>query len=124
MQSESRGTTDSFMKRFRSMQDFDPFNSVSKLLKYIQDLIKLIKRLNKKLNMQQQVAWHQQQQEELSAKSHPCINIRHSTQSQSQSLPPEDQRATASTPFMQSVESSYENVGNRQQPADEKIKVM
>ena len=37
------------MKRFKSVQKFDPLNQVPKMLKYVQDLIKVISKLNKQL---------------------------------------------------------------------------
>jgi len=44
MQSESKDTVDTFIRRFKSMQAFDPFNSIPKMLKYVQDLVKIINK--------------------------------------------------------------------------------
>lgn len=44
MQSESKVAVDAFMRRFKSVQQFRPYKSVPKVLKYISDLIKIIKR--------------------------------------------------------------------------------
>ena len=49
MQAESKSVIDKFGRRFKSMQDFDPQNQVSKLLKFVQDLIKILNKQNKEL---------------------------------------------------------------------------
>ena len=49
MQSESKPVVDSFLRRFKSMQEFDPFSQVPKLLKFTSDLVKVVAKLNKQL---------------------------------------------------------------------------
>ena len=45
---------DYFIRRFKSVQSFKPYKQVPKVLKYIQDLIKVIKRQTAKYQRQQQ----------------------------------------------------------------------
>ena len=47
MKSESKAAIDAFLRRFKSVQNFKPFEQTPKLLKYMQDLIKVITRQNK-----------------------------------------------------------------------------
>ena len=56
MQSESKMAVDYFIRRFKSVQSFKPYKQVPKVLKYIQDLIKIIKRQNLKYLQQQLTA--------------------------------------------------------------------
>ena len=49
MQSESKSAVDTFIRRFKSVKDFDPKKSTSKVLRYVQDLIKIVNKLSKQL---------------------------------------------------------------------------
>ena len=42
MRSESKAAIDAFLRRFKSVQNFKPYEQVSKLLKFLQDLVKVI----------------------------------------------------------------------------------
>lgn len=46
MQSECRSVIDKFSRRFRSMQEFDPRNQLTKLLKYVRDLVKMVNKMS------------------------------------------------------------------------------
>ena len=49
MQSESKSAVDTFIRRFKSVKDFDPKKSTAKVLRYVQDLIKVVNKLSKQL---------------------------------------------------------------------------
>lgn len=49
MQCEVKNVGDTFLRRFKSIQAFDPFSQVPKTMKFICDLVKIVNKQNKQL---------------------------------------------------------------------------